>query len=181
MKFLNFKFYRNGFIIFLLVILASRSSLFIQDRSYKEKLLTLEEENAELLSELDEYKNSNIDLISNEASLNDQINSLVLKLRLMETEVGSPLYLDEFELYLLNSMGITDVSEIPKDLLSHKEVIVTDGVLGGVMGFENIYLLNSQYVYATISDGHILGFGIYKYEVDENKNFIWESVYEVIF
>jgi hypothetical protein len=109
------------------------------------------------------------------------IISLNEKIRVLESTIGSPLYLNEFELQQLNLMGITDVGVISNSLRDAIDVIATHGVLGGTMRFEDIYILNSQHAYATISDGHILGFGLYHYLVDENLNITWESVYEEIY
>jgi hypothetical protein len=186
------KFYRNGFVVCLVVILALLAYLYIENTNKDEVTTTVcESEKAELLLEKEELRleiedlNTKISEYESQSSSTEELETMIIslneKIRVLESTIGSPLYLNEFELQLLNSMGITYVGVISDSLRNSIDVIATPGVLGGTMRFEDIYILNSQYVYATISDGHILGFGLYRYIIDENININWNSVYEEIY
>jgi len=70
------------------------------------------------------------------------------------------------------------VQDIVNDLLKHKELIPYDGVLGGKMGFhsrDNVYVLSDKWVYAYFDDGHINGYMLLNYSVN-NGNISWKVI-----
>ncbi|PKM96455.1 MAG: hypothetical protein CVU84_01720 [Firmicutes bacterium HGW-Firmicutes-1] len=76
----------------------------------------------------------------------------------------------------LKKKGINDINIILKDLLLHLELIPYDGTLGGTMNFFNIYILNDKWVYARFEDGHIQGYGIYEFTIDEDQKISWKII-----
>ena len=66
-----------------------------------------------------------------------------------------------------------------RSLQEHPEIIPFDGVLGGTMGFygeSEIHLLAPNWVYAKFDDGHILGHGVFEYEIQKDKTLKWKVV-----
>ncbi|MBW6516303.1 MAG: hypothetical protein K0B81_06780 [Candidatus Cloacimonetes bacterium] len=61
-------------------------------------------------------------------------------------------------------------AKLIEDLASKPEVIPVDPVLGGTMGFydhDNIYLLNDKWVLAPFEDGHIGGYLLLEFHIEE--------------
>jgi len=62
--------------------------------------------------------------------------------------------------------------DIINDLISHPELIPYDGVLGGKMGFyypDEIRVLTDRWVLAGFDDGHINGYMLLSYSIDNGK------------
>lgn len=59
----------------------------------------------------------------------------------------------------------------------HPELIGAEGVLGGTMRFEEALPLAGQYVFASLSDGHIMAYALYRYEVARGGKVTWKRVY----
>ena len=78
----------------------------------------------------------------------------------------------------LEKQGLADpVPTLVKDLQAHPELIPYEGVLGGTMRFgspEHIHVLNDRWVYAYFEDGHILGWGLFRYTVVDSDSVAWE-------
>lgn len=75
------------------------------------------------------------------------------------------------------------VQDIINDLLKHNELIPYDGVLGGKMGFhskENVYVLSDKWVYAYFDDGHINGYMLLSYSVN-NGAISWKVIDSYLF
>lgn len=75
-----------------------------------------------------------------------------------------------------------NISELHKDiindLMQHPELIPYDGVLGGTMGFydlESIQVLSDRWVYAGFDDGHINGYMLLSYRINDGK-ISWEVI-----
>lgn len=83
---------------------------------------------------------------------------------------------DDITIMKLERMGINDYRFIEEDLLSKPELISIDGVLGGTMFFTDVYLLNENWAYATFEDGHIMGAGLYSFEVLSPKEIKWVEI-----
>ncbi len=67
--------------------------------------------------------------------------------------------------------------ELIDDLIEKTELIPHEPVLGGTMGFydrDNIYLLNDQWVLASFEDGHIGGYMLLEFEIDEEQDIDWQ-------
>lgn len=76
-----------------------------------------------------------------------------------------------------------EVQEIISDLIKHNELIPYDGVLGGKMGFyskEKIFVLSDKWVYAYFDDGHINGYMLLSYNVN-NGNISWKVINSYLF
>lgn len=80
----------------------------------------------------------------------------------------------------LRERGLKDpVPELIEDLQRHPEVIPHPGVLGGRMGFydrDRIRVLNDSWVYAGFDDGHVVGDGIFGYQVAPGGRISWRVV-----
>ncbi|MGI6451468.1 MAG: DUF4362 domain-containing protein [Desulfitobacteriia bacterium] len=67
---------------------------------------------------------------------------------------------------------------IINDLMQHPELIPYDGVLGGTMGFydpESIQVLSDRWVFAGFDDGHINGYMLLSYRINDGK-ISWEVI-----
>lgn len=61
----------------------------------------------------------------------------------------------------------------------HPELIPFDGVLGGTMRFQRAVPLVDQFVFAEVSDGHVQGYLLLRYEpAATGPGFDWKTVYE---
>lgn len=83
--------------------------------------------------------------------------------------------------YKLSELGISDYSVVEEDLYLHPEYIGFEGILGGTMFFYKTRLLNDKLVYGEFEDGHINGYGIYKYDVKEDGNIEWQVITDFLF
>jgi len=84
--------------------------------------------------------------------------------------------LNDFERSLIEKQGVSDPTSIIRDLLNHPELIPYDGVLGGVMMFTDAYLINDKWVFARFEDGHIMGSGLFQYEIKAPFTIYWKLV-----
>jgi len=76
-----------------------------------------------------------------------------------------------------------NVQDIINDLIKHDELIPYAGVLGGKMGFynkEKIYVLSDKWVYAHFDDGHINGYMLLSYSVN-NGTISWKVIDSYLF
>ena len=76
-----------------------------------------------------------------------------------------------------------NVQDIINDLIKHNELIPYAGVLGGKMGFynkEKVYVLSDKWVYAHFDDGHINGYMLLSYSVN-NEAISWEVIDSYLF
>ena len=88
-------------------------------------------------------------------------------------------------IFILNPGFETEgsVEDIKNDLLNHNELIPYDGVLGGKMGFhskENVCLLSDKWVYALFDDGHINGYMLLSYTIN-NRVISWKVIDSYLF
>lgn len=86
--------------------------------------------------------------------------------------------LGEIGRYFFADFPDYDYGLIAEDLRQHPELIGMHAVLGGVMQFGEIRLISDRLVYASFSDGHILGEGIYSYRIGSNGAWQWQRIIE---
>ena len=75
------------------------------------------------------------------------------------------------------------LEDIINDLMEHNELIPYDGVLGGTMGFydrDNIYVLSDKWVFAYFDDGHINGYMLLSYSIN-NGTISWKVIDSYLF
>ncbi|HYF92096.1 MAG TPA: hypothetical protein VD969_07600 [Symbiobacteriaceae bacterium] len=80
--------------------------------------------------------------------------------------------LDPGDLRDLQNLGLTDpVNQIVTDLAARQDLLPIQGVLGGTMSFHpsDRWVVAKNWVLADFDDGHILGWGIFKYTVANGK------------
>lgn len=89
--------------------------------------------------------------------------------------------LSDADIFELRRQGLEDPArQLRESLISHPELILRKGVLGGTMGFapdENIVLLNRPYVFAEFDDGHIGGFMFLEYSVGPGQQVVWKRLW----
>lgn len=81
--------------------------------------------------------------------------------------------------HLLTSIGFEGgVQAVQADLAKRTELIPYEGILGGTMMFgeSSILVLSHEWVFAPISDGHIIGHLLLKYKIEDGKITKWEVV-----
>ncbi|AFL99281.1 MULTISPECIES: hypothetical protein [Desulfitobacterium] len=117
--------------------------------------------------------------IQSEANLTSQVSDLKAQTekysRLISTfATNNPNIINTLKRQGFNG----SVQDIVDDLLKHNELIPYDGVLGGKMGFyskDNIYVLSDKWVYAYFDDGHINGYMLLNYSVN-NEDISWKVI-----
>ncbi len=174
---------KQNIVIYVLAFFLILTSYYLFKTSSELNRLSTENDTmVENLDSLDE-KQAEIESLKNEIILLKDDNAL------MQNE--NKLFKDEDERLndLIERLVITDITgawktysgeyssenRIINDLISRTDLIPYEGVLGGTMGFVEIYVLNNQWVYTVFEDGHIMGSSLLKYT--ENEDSIeWEIV-----
>jgi len=117
-----------------------------------------------------DYEAEKTTWIQSEANLTSQVSELKTQTekysRLISTfPTNNPNIISD-----LKRQGFDgSVQDIVNDLIKHNELIPYDGVLGGKMGFhskDNVYVLSDKWVYAYFDDGHINGYLLLSYSVN---------------
>jgi hypothetical protein len=91
-------------------------------------------------------------------------------------QANQGMLLQDVDLKRLKKAGLADpVNRLRNDLVAHPELIQTEGVMGGTMGFNapEIALLNSRWVFARFEDGHIAGSCLLEYHVAPDSTIQW--------
>lgn len=104
-----------------------------------------------------------------------QVDSLQLRLGSL---MRSPIHPVDVE--PLRKRGLSDpVANLIADLQKHPELIPFKGWGGLQMGFydvDRIRVLSNSWVYAPFDDGHIVGEGIFEYDVAPSGSITWRLV-----
>jgi len=165
--------------VIITIIILSVVVLFYQNNALKKEVESLKDANT-IQEEVIDNKEEEINEITNDyeeamttaRTLEEENQELTQKIE--DSKIVD--YVTEIR---LEEMGIDHYESIEEDLLSKPELISIDGILGGTMFFTDAYLLNEKWVYATFEDGHIMGSGLYKFEVISPDEIKWEEI-EVI-
>ncbi|GAU78502.1 hypothetical protein [Fusibacter sp. 3D3] len=163
-----------AFTILLFVLYLSSNVALKEARNLNitlnEALLTLKTSSTAQTDQLNESViklQDELDALTTEHStLSQSYEALLIKLPII----------DEFELSLIEKMGITDPNQLSEDLMNKPELIPYEGVLGGTMAFTQVYLISDQWAFAKFEDGHIMGSGLYQYKVGSDHSITWELV-----
>lgn len=125
-------------------------------------------------SALENLRNETTDLaarLAESEARGDSLDGEVAELRTAKDFLWPPLTRSDKK--RLVERGLPDPeNDLIQDLRSRQGMIPFDGVHGGTMGFYgegSIRILDSRYVLAEFSDGHIGGKMILKYAVDEGR------------
>lgn len=88
--------------------------------------------------------------------------------------------LQSYEIRNFQARGLENPEEeIINDLYNNPQLIPHEGVLGGTMGFhskDNLFLINSRWVFARYEDGHISGEMLLEYVVNPNGTISWTVI-----
>jgi hypothetical protein len=153
--------------ITLLVVGLISSLFFIYQ--FQNKLNNLTNQNLVLSEENKKAKQINSENVA-------VISNLNVDIRKRDDIIESLPKLEEHMIQQLKTKGFKGDSQvIILDLIKHKELIPYEGVLGGTMKFDNIYVLTDQWVLASINDGHIDGFMLLKYDLSNGK-ILWQVI-----
>lgn len=94
-----------------------------------------------------------------------------------ESGFGHMIGLPDYEIQRLKLLGLANPQDdLISDLQKHNSLIPFDGVLGGTMGFyasDEIYFFDNRWVVAYFEDGHIIGFMLLKYNVNDTGEITW--------
>jgi len=86
--------------------------------------------------------------------------------------------LTDEDIDLLRQKGLTDPPRQLHDSLNvHPELIPYSAVLGGIMSFDNIDVLQTPFVLASFDDGHIDGVMLLQYEVETGAHIYWKRLW----
>ncbi len=156
--------FKNAILIILLIIGTTMLTRFVVGREYNNQL---QKQNLEL-----ESMNKEIEVLENKVMQLE--NELHLKSN-STSNIINEVSKEDFKI-----LGINDYNIIIKDLHTHPELIHFEGVLGGKMQFTHVYILNDKWVYAKFSDGHIQGYGLYEFSIDDKLNISWKVIKEAL-
>ena len=162
-------------IIIVMIILVVVVLLY-QNNQLKKDLESMKD-NSIIQAEIIDEKEENID------SITKDYEKAIITMKAIEAEnqelsqkLEDSKIIDYVTSIRLERMGIDDYKIIEKDLLEKPELISIDGVLGGTMFFTDAHLLNEKWVYATFEDGHIMGSGLYKFEIISANEIKWKEI-----
>jgi hypothetical protein len=82
------------------------------------------------------------------------------------------------EIKMLEKAGLSGpIHQVVESLQAHPELVADFAVGGAVMGFyfpEQVYVLNSRWVYAYFEDGHTSGYGVFEYTIEPDTTLSWK-------
>lgn len=114
---------------------------------------------------------------NNQEDLTRKIDSLEKVLEKQNKELAIPHQAKEWNVFSqsfnskMEKHGVEDpVEYIDSSLRAETELITLDAVLGGKMQFEQVKILGDKWIWATYSDGHIMGEAIYSFDVNNYGN-----------
>jgi hypothetical protein len=171
------KWFKIGSFIFL--VLGSLSIYLFSidnqlDASSKES--KLHQENSEIKKALADAKKENSDLKMELGITKNQNSAIQKELEIAKNKEGILNNYSDMVLIELKQLNFDGTPEdIIADLLKHPELIPYEAILGGQMGFSaDSKLLSHQWVFASFSDGHILGIMLLKYSIKDGKIDGWK-------
>lgn len=86
---------------------------------------------------------------------------------------------DKTTMLELERKGYTgQLKDVVADLKMHSELIPYKGILGGTMGFHidnDIHVLTDRWVFAYFEDGHISGYMLLRYDIN-NGSIVWNVI-----
>ena len=141
-------------------------SLFVV-LQYQTKISNTEQKKTSLFDDNTKLQQENGDYATQVAGLKDEIE----KLKLVNYDKATMLELER--------KGFTgQLKDIVADLKIHSELIPYKGVLGGTMGFygdNDIHVLTNRWVFAYFQDGHISGYMVLRYDIN-NGSIAWKVI-----
>jgi len=148
----------------LVIILAASLFIIIQYQTKlsntEQKRITLSKDNTLIQQKLGEYA-------TQVAELKGEIEKVKLA------------NYDNSTILELQREGFTgQLKDVIADLKLHTELIPYKGVLGGTMGFygdNDIHVLTNRWVFAYFEDGHISGYMLLRYDIN-NGNISWKVI-----
>jgi hypothetical protein len=162
--------------IIIAIIVLAIVVLFYQNNQLMKDLESIKDDRIKQ-AELIEVKEEKINkLIKDYDGAISTIKDLKEENKELIQEIEASKLPDYSSKFKLKKMGIDDYESIEKDLLEKPELISIDAVLGGTMFFYEAYLLNDEWVYASFEDGHIMGSGLYRFEVLSTNEIEWEEI-----
>lgn len=106
-------------------------------------------------------------------ALKEQLNEA--QNQLVEIQASPKTLADSFEQSQIEKEGISP-ENITNDLFNHPELIPYEGVLGGTMMFTSVNVINQHYVFARFEDGHIMGAGLFEFQINADQSINWHHV-----
>jgi len=112
---------------------------------------------------------------NNQEDLTRKIDSLEKVIEKQNKELAISHQAKEWNVFSQNfnsnmdKHGVEDpVEYIDSSLRAKTELITLDAVLGGKMQFEQVKVLGDKWIWASYSDGHIMGEAIYSFDVNKS-------------
>ena len=113
----------------------------------------------------------------NQENLTRKIDSLEQELEKQNKELAITHQAKEWSVFSqsftskMDKHGVANPIEyIDSSLRAETDLITLDAVLGGKMQFEQVKILGDKWVWASYSDGHIMGEAIYSFDVNKSGN-----------
>jgi len=141
-------------------------SLFVV-LQYQTKLSNIEQKKTSLSDDNTKLQQENRDYATQVEGLKGDIEKLELA------------NYDKTTILELKRKGFTgQLKDIVEDLKMHTELIPYKGILGGTMGFygdNDIHVLTNRWVFAYFQDGHISGYMLLRYDIN-NGSIAWKVI-----
>jgi len=146
--------------------------------SWADNQVTLSKDNMKVILKLNSkevIKNGEIELLDVETYIKD--NRTMVPLRFIAETFGAEVNYKDKIVEIITGPLVINKDKIIADLLKHPELIPYEPVLGGEMGFfkENTKVLSDRWVFAYFEDGHIYGYMLLGYSI-ENGIIKWEVI-----
>lgn len=166
----------NKFKVILSIVLLGLIILLYQNNQLKNNLEILKASDVTQLETIQNKENEINVIVSKYEDVLKANEILENELEILNKKFEDIKIIDDITRNKLEDKGVKDYKIIEEDLLSKPELISIEGVLGGTMFFTDVYLLNDQWVYATFEDGHIMGSGLYAFEILSSGEIQWEQI-----
>ena len=170
-------------IIALIIILALTfygNNLSEQLENQQTQFQNLEKELAIKTSELTKLTGEKEELIKQVAQTAVEYDSKLLEAKqtidAQKVALDNSYTLPSTVIEHIQKNGFASSAKLLETLTDHNDLIPIEGVLGGTMRWwpESSVILDWQRAFGLFEDGHIMGYGLLKYEFDAQGNVKWQ-------
>ena len=170
-------------ILLILILICLITILILQNGESEKIRVNYEKQNQTLMLKNEEINRLNqekeklkSEIAKAAVSFDSKLQEKESLIKIQNEQLEASYMLPEYYLEFLKSHNVESPQILIDDLMNHKEIIPTKGVLGGNMYWvsNSTVVLNDKYVFSTYEDGHIMGYALLEYHFDEEHTIIWQ-------
>lgn len=152
------------------------AALLLENKSLQDQVIVLEQTtNAAISNSTSETSDDQTTNVTTGDS-NTEATGEAVSSDETEAKMATTLSLEAFQLKQIEKAGIDQPQLLTQSLMAHPEVIGVSAVLGGIMGFTKVAVINEKWVYGAFEDGHIMGYGIYEWTLGADGTITWKEI-----